>query len=190
MLTKWKTLLAFSCLAPLLAACGSTPEPADLSQVLDRTVAALEHVDKQVEGEKASDEQMTEFTSIMAKVMNQEPRFYDAPIGVTLLADATFEGYRDENANSTMDSGEKRIFTVEIDAEKERLIATDEAGQSTDFRAAGMGFLAGALIGNMLGRQRSSGMKSGHFNSRNVSPRSSYSNARTSARSGSFSSGK
>ncbi|MEZ5511945.1 MAG: hypothetical protein R3F47_18980 [Gammaproteobacteria bacterium] len=43
---------------------------------------------------------------------------------------------------------------MEIDTERSRLIATDTSGTATDMRFSGMGFLAGAIIGNLLGRQR------------------------------------
>ena len=162
----------------------------DLRPVLDRTAAVFEHLDKQIEGDAATDEQMSQVTDILEETLNRPPKIYDAPIGVNLLEDATFEGYRDENGDSNKDSGDKRIFTIEIDAENQRLIATDESGRGTDLRGAAMGFLAGAIIGNLLGRQRAAGIGRGHFNNRNVQPRSSYSRARSSARSGSFSSGK
>ena len=43
------------------------------------------------------------------------------PPGMTLST--TFQGFEDKNANDVHDSGERKLFTVEIDAARSRLIA-------------------------------------------------------------------
>ncbi|WP_208353767.1 hypothetical protein [Pseudaestuariivita rosea] len=172
-------------------------QSADLGQVLDRTEYAIVNYhnyleENQVSGELPS-ENMNEFTGVITAVMNIQPGFYDDPIGMTLRDDASFLGYADKNANGIQDSGEGDVFTVEIDEENNRLIATDVAGNSSDLRFSGTGFLAGALIGSLISRQRAAGVQKGAFNSRQTTPRNQYrapSSARSKARSGGVGTGK
>ena len=132
---------------------------------------------------------MEEFRGLLAGVMNADPRFYDKRLGMDIQDNATFLGYADENANGIQDSGEGDVFTVEIDEANKRLIATDIAGNSSGLRFSGSGFLAGALIGSLINRQRAAGISASSFNNRSVTPRSSY-RAPSSARSGGLRAGK
>lgn len=171
-------------------------QTADLGQVLDRTEYALNQYQGYLTENKvdaAGEAEIAEFTAFYQNVLNADPRFYDQPLGLTLKEDASFLGYADANANGTQDSGEGDVFTVEIDEENNRLIATDVAGNSSGLRFSGAGFLAGALLGTLLNRQRGAGVQKGAFNNRNVTPRSSYrapSSARSGARSGGLRAGK
>ncbi len=167
-------------------------QTADLGQVLDRTEFAIIQYQEYLEANsiaEASDAQVDEFTGYLTQVMNSEPRFYDTPLGLEILSDAKFSGYADPNANGVRDTGEGEIFTIEIDEANNRLIATDTTGQSAGLRFSGAGFLAGALIGNLIGRQRSAGISASSFNNRTVTPRTNYSAPR-SARSGGLRAGK
>ncbi|MFY2825324.1 hypothetical protein [Ruegeria sp. MALMAid1280] len=167
-------------------------QTADLGQVLDRTEFAIIQYQEYLEANsiaEASDAQVDEFTGYLTQVMNSEPRFYDTALGLEILSDAKFSGYADPNANGVRDTGEGEIFTIEIDEANNRLIATDTTGQSAGLRFSGAGFLAGALIGNLIGRQRSAGISAASFNNRTVTPRTSYSAPR-SARSGGLRAGK
>lgn len=170
-----------------LTACNAAPKGPDLGQVLDRTVYALEYVSQQKPDATEADITDTDIKSlesIMGQIMNATPAFYDKALGVTLLEDATFSGFTDANGNNVKDGSDKQIFTVEIDSENSRLIATDTiSGQSTFARSAGTGFIAGALMGRLLGRQRSAGVKPGAFNSRKTSSRADYSKTRPAAKS-------
>ncbi len=167
-------------------------QTADLGQVLDRTEYVLTEYQGYL-GEngitEVSDQQMAEFTEFYTVVLNSEPRFYDKTLGLEVMQDATFLGFADENANGVQDSDEGKVFTVEIDEANRRLIATDVAGNSSGLRFSGTGFLAGALIGNLISRQRGAGVTAASFNNRNPTPRSSY-RAPSSARSGGPRSGK
>ncbi|MBM7067402.1 hypothetical protein [Actibacterium sp. 188UL27-1] len=171
-------------------------QTADLGQVLDRTEYALNEyqgylTDNKVEA--AGDSELSEFTAFYTSVLNADPRFYDQPLGLSVQQDASFLGFADSNGNGTQDDGEGKVFTVEIDEENNRLIATDEAGNSSGLRFSGAGFLAGALLGTLLNRQRGAGVQKGAFNNRNVTPRSAYkapSSARSGARSGGLRAGK
>ncbi|MGH1420460.1 MAG: hypothetical protein ACRBEQ_01465 [Hyphomonas sp.] len=173
----------------------ANPQTADLGQVLDRTEFAIEtyeeHAKSNASSTTLSDSQVEEFGMFLAEVMNTEPRFYDDQLGMKVQEDALFLGFKDSNANGIQDSGEKKVFSVEIDAENQRLIATDETGESVGHRFSGTGILTGYLIGSMLGRQRAAGITPNSFNNRNVTSRSNYKpSARTRTRTGGSRSGK
>ncbi|PCH80905.1 MAG: hypothetical protein COB90_06445 [Hyphomicrobiales bacterium] len=174
----------------------SGPASADLGIVLDRTKVAIEQYQDYLGDQKiteVTDQHMSELAVYMNDVMNAEPRISDAPVAVDILADASFLGYADVNDNLILDEGDTKLFTVEIDSQNERLIASDGSGNATHTGFSGTGFLAGMLIGNMLTRQRSAGVKPGSFNNRTSTPRSAYkssSSARSRVRSGGLSGGK
>ncbi len=169
---------------------GSKPKPADLGNVLDRTDYALANYQVSNEEEKVDEAEMELFTGYLTDVMNAQPVFYDKPIGMTLGSDAVFTGFDDVNANRVRDAGENSIFTVEVDVENERLIATDVSGNSVHHRYSGSGFVTGLLIGRLLSRQSASGIRRGSFNNRRTTSRTSYSGARSRSRSGGSRSGK
>ncbi|MGB1234579.1 MAG: hypothetical protein ACPG5U_02460 [Planktomarina sp.] len=175
-----------------LVGCDRKPQTADLGQVLDRTEFALNQYQGYL-GEndisEVSDTEINQFKEYFVSVLNSDPRFYDATLGLNIQADAKFLGFADGNGNGIQDASEGDVFTVEIDEENNRLIATDVAGNSSGLRFSGAGFLAGALMGNLLGRQRAAGITKGSFNNRNVTPRSNY-RAPASSRSGGPRSGK
>ena len=186
-----KTLAVIGAAGIFLLGCKSE-QTADLGQVLDRTEFVLSNYQEYLGttgAEEVSDEQMAEFTEYYTSVLNADPRFYDKTLGLDVQADATFLGYADANANGVQDEGEGKVFTVEIDEENNRLIATDVAGNSSGLRFSGTGFLTGMLLGNLLGRQRGAGISKGSFNNRSVTPRSSY-RAPSSARAGGPRAGK
>ncbi|MEP3345752.1 MAG: hypothetical protein ABJN34_13090 [Litoreibacter sp.] len=170
----------------------SSEQTADLGQVLDRTEYAIGSYQGYLEENKvteATDTQIEEFRQFYAQILNSDPKFYDETMGLDIQSDGKFLGFADANSNGAQDSGEGELFTVEIDEENNRLIATDVAGNSSGLRFSGAGFIAGALIGNMLGRQRSAGISKSSFSNRNVSPRSNY-KAPSSSRSGGLRAGK
>jgi len=169
---------------------GSQPASADLGNVLDRTDYALTNYEvSNAEGE-VTEAEMETFTSYLTDVMNAQPAFYEGPIGMSLGADAMFTGYQDTNLNKVRDSGEDSIFTVEVDVENERLIATDVSGNSVHHRYSGSGLVTGLLIGRLLSRQSAAGIRRGSFNNRTTTSRASYSSARSRSRSGGSRSGK
>ena len=193
MIRRTKLVLASAALALTLTACGSSEPGPDLRFVLSRTTQAMSIFDKYLKEkkiEKATDQHMAQFNGFLQKAMNVKPPVYKIPIATKLLKDAKFEGYGDANGNGVVDSGEKRLFTVEVDLANKRLIATDTSGQSTSRGVSGLGFLAGALIGNLLGRQRASGVTPQSFSNRKVTPPSAYGRARSRARSGGMFRGK
>lgn len=163
---------------------------ADLGKVLDRTEASLRNFQQHMTTQNAqqlSNENMQQLTGIMQQALNAEPAIHSQPIGVALLKDSTFEGFADANRDNVKDTGEDRLFTVEIDFDGKRLIATGVNGTSTGM-GLGTGLLAGMLMGHLLSNQRAAGVQQGHFANRNVQSRDAY--ARSQARSGGRFSGK
>jgi len=175
--------------AVALSGCKAKVTGPDLGQVLDRTVYAMEYYHGQITSDpeqvvEVTDEMLNDFTGVMAQVMNASPAFYPNNLGMSLEEDASFKGFEDKNSNNVRDAGETDIFMVEIDSERSRLIATDlVSGEATTFRASGTGFLAGALVGRLMGRQSRAGVKPSSFANRKTTARSSYDSKRSSARS-------
>lgn len=171
-------------------------QTADLGQVLDRTEYVMlnyqSYLDEQ-SIETMGEAQIAEFTQFYRAVLNADPRFYDSTLGLTAQDDGSFLGFADANSNGFQDNDEGKVFTVEIDEENRRLIATDVAGESAGLRFSGTGFIAGALLGHYLSKQRSAGVAKGSFNNRTVANRASYkapSSARSASRSGGLRAGK
>ncbi len=161
-----------------------TPARADLGAVLDRTILALTHFEKQVQKHqltKLDEAALKQLEPLMQKAMNAKPPVYEKPVGVKLLKDASFQGFSDANGNNVEDAGDAKLFTVEIDFEGRRLIATGAGGASTGTRLAS-GLLGGMLLGSLMSNQRAAGVKPGAFANRKVQSRASY--ARSRARSG------
>jgi hypothetical protein len=194
-------LMVTGTIAALLGACGSasTPQGPDLGSVLDRTVMALEYAEAQFEkpeGEAEGEVQLENFSLLMHQAMNLDPAFYNKPVGIGLREDASFVGFEDNNGNNISDAGEKDIFTVELDAERNRIIATDITSGEGTYRVSGAGLLAGYIAGRLIGRQGRAGVKPSSFASRNVKSSADYRKARpaprarSSTRSGSSRAGK
>ena len=190
----------------LFTACGGgEPAPkANLERILEISadeLKAFETKHKDTNKDKA----MGDFALSLADTLNAtEPKVYPKTLGVVAEKDGSFTGFHDENVNKLKDSGEAVAFKVEIDGEKQKLIASDsERSAESPFGGMMMGMMMGMLMGNIMGRQRSTGTKPGA----NTPPRksakstkssssssskksSSAPSAKSRAGSGSFSSGK
>jgi len=205
-----KQLFIMSSLSVLLfTACGGgEPEPkANLERILEISadeLKAFETKHKDTSKEKA----MSDFALSLSDTLNStEPKVYPKTLGVTAEKDGSFTGFRDDNVNKLQDKGEPTIFKVEIDGDKQKLIASDSersAESSFPFGGMMMGMMAGMLMGNIMNRQRATGTtpgantpprksakstKSSAFSS-SSSKKSSTPSAKSRAGSGSFSSGK
>ena len=179
-------------LAVLATGCGNSTPSTDMSQVGKRTLAAMDAYDKYLKANnvtKAEDKHMAQFNALLQSAMNQKPQFHGKLIATQIKKNASFEGFNDDNGNGAVDSGEKRIFTVEIDQANKRIITTDTSGRSSGFGMTGMGFLAGALMGNLMGRQRAAGISPTQFNNRKMSPPAGASRTSSRSRSGARSGG-
>lgn len=134
----------------------------------------------------ADPETMATFTDVFEQAINDQPALYSAPMGVNLLDDGSFRGFEDLDGDGEKGMTEKGLWTLEIDEANERLVLTTEGSQRYGFSGIGTGLIAGAILGNMMGRQRASGVNPGRFSSANVSTRSASQvrSARSSARTG------
>ncbi|MEZ6087853.1 MAG: hypothetical protein R3C05_07490 [Pirellulaceae bacterium] len=113
-----------------------------------------------------------------------------SPIGVKIDDTGAILGFKDPNQNSTMDSGEQKLFSIEIDAEGQRLIASDEQGNRRPHQYRSHGF-HGFLLGTMLGRQSNfySGDRASmkpNFRTQTMSPQNYHSTAMAKSKSSSF----
>lgn len=111
-------------------------------------------------------------------------------VGVFVRPDGAIEGFRDLNKNETKDSGESQLFWVEVDAERNRVVASQIIeGQAyhRPYSTGGLatGLIGGYILGRMLGRQNgffAGGGRPG-FGSMNMSPRGYHGAAMNQARS-------
>ena len=184
--------LGLSIIATLfIVGCGTSSQvPPDLDKILDITSnTLLEFQDN--EAELKEEEAMKAFVAQLEQNLNSSnPVVHQGTIGIQLKEDGSLLGYDNPNNNEIKDSGESELFTIEIDSEKNRLIATDISGTSRDHHFSGTGLLAGLLIGHLLSRQRAAGVNPKSLANKTVTPKSSYQNARSRAGSGSHSRGK
>lgn len=77
-------------------------------------------------------------------------------MGISAKDNGALLSFDDVNANGIQDAGEKDLFTMEVDSEGNRLIASTE-GEARESGFSGSGLLMGMMIGNMLSRQRATG---------------------------------
>ena len=112
-------------------------------------------------------------------------------IGVSFATSGSIEGFTDKNKNMKRDSGDKKLFKIEIDTQKKRLIASDEHGYRRDhgYRRSGFsggGFFMGYMFGSMMSRQGShysGSRRRPNYGSMKMSPKSYHSRAVSSVRS-------
>ena len=101
---------------------------------------------------------------------------HSQPIETVMMSDGSLMGFEDGNGNLEQDPGEKGLFTVQLDAANDRLIASDlqdpEVHRDAPYRPSMGGFFTGYLIGSMLGGQRRAfGPAGPNFNNTRMAPR-------------------
>lgn len=90
-------------------------------------------------------------------------KLIEDPIGVMMLPSGAIEGFIDQNKDGRkVGASEKKLFRVEIDYERSRLVATDDTGQGDQtyrrdrrYHYRPGGFFMGYMLGSMWGRQNS-----------------------------------
>ena len=136
-----------------------------------------------VEPIKEDKAKQTAFLKQFADELNKA-KLVKSPVGVILNGDGSVEGFTDNNKNAQKDAGEAMLFTVQVDAERSRLIASDGEHYRPAAYRPHFGFFSGYLLGSMLGRQNSffsSGAKP-NFGATQMSPSNYHSSAVTKAR--------
>eukprot|EP00913_Durusdinium_trenchii_P023430 g22008.t1 len=122
-------------------------------------------------------------------------------IGVQMLSSGAIEGFIDENKDGKkLGPNEKKLFLVEIDHAKSRLIATDDTGQSGEtyrrdrrYHYRPGGFFMGYMLGSMMGRQNSfysGGRTRPNYSSMKMNNRGYHTNAVAKARTRAKASGR
>ena len=212
---KFSLLLAGLLFVTLSMGCGSDEvvEVIDLNRVLDVMTATLdelkstpvEGVDKNAEGTETTatktlaKEDIALFLRQFEKNLNAA-KLLSTPIGAGMSKSGAITGFTDQDKNGIRDGSDKLLFTIEMDGEGERLIATDIQNQyrrDTHYSGGGMGgFFTGYLIGSMLMGQRTMGIPPSRYSNMKMSSSNyhkaavSKASARSSGGSRSFKSGK
>lgn len=197
-------VMSLSALLVVIAACSGEPEVEliDLDKVLDVTMNTMDQVKTETAApiagqpvdEATKQKQLDEFNTLFTQNLNNA-KIYSQPLATEVKRDGSFEGFVDANQDLKQDSGEKKLFTVEVDSERNRLIATDtQEGYRRDHGFSMGGLATGLLIGHLLSRQSAAGIQPSKFANAQMSPKGYHSSAVSSAKaragSGSFKSGK
>jgi hypothetical protein len=187
-------------LVALFSGCGpSKPrvERIDLDRVISIMMETLKGMDKEVaasgetisSGEKLGEtkDQNTKKLAPMTGMDAEKEKLFlkrfaenlnkahlkSTPIGVAMLDNGSVEGFDDPNENMKRDGGEKVIFKIHIDKQRDRVIASDpNHGYHRDHSlSTGLGgLMMGYMIGRMLNRQSSSGFDTRQFEQMKMSP--------------------
>ena len=115
-----------------------------------------------------------------------EPPLNPNPLGLNTQEDGSLLSFDDTNANGVQDEGEQSLFMMEVDAENNRLVATNRE-ESRESGFSGSGLLMGYMLGSMMSRQRATGSRPA---ARKATARGTPSRARSRSGSGSHSRGK
>ncbi|XZE44903.1 hypothetical protein SH467x_000100 [Pirellulaceae bacterium SH467] len=91
-----------------------------------------------------------------------------SPVGVAMAPGGEIIGFKDPNLNNIQDAGEAKEFTVTIDPDNQRLVASDNNGHHRPYGYRPGGFLTGYLIASMLNRQ------SGYYSGPNAGARPDF----------------
>jgi|GEM_PF-1410701 len=160
-----------------LAGCNQSGErKLDIIMVMDRTIDTIIDYTKEVKlsGAKADNPAVMQgfFPRLHAALNSRPDVFTNGTLGLRVNDDASFAGFDDPNKNNVQDAGEQQLFTLEIDAENERLIATDFAENihGTTFRD-GQYDRHGFFFVWVSSRQSAAGVAPNRFAGRNVQTR-------------------
>ncbi len=188
-----------------LAGCGGSGTGAaniNINEVLERTAKTLVNFDaylRRYDYKEVDTTMFEQFNKTIQHDLNAAPVFHPTKIVTRLQKDASIMGYGDINKNGKADVGEPKLFKIELDTDNDRIIITSAAHGSATGRTMGRGsgFFAGVMIGSLMNRQSTAGVKRGHFDSRRVANApvgrkvaARGSRARSRARSGGVRSGK
>lgn len=162
--------------AALLTGCGGPPAgtaAVDLKAVLDRVVATVESFDaylRRYEYKSVDEAMFRQFAYTIQTDLNRKPRIHQTLIATQFRKNGSLTGYGDLNGNGHPDGQEPKLFTLEFDPDNNRIILTSAAyGESTGHgMSRTRGFFAGVFIGSLMNKQRTAGIRPGHFDKRNV----------------------
>lgn len=195
-----RVILPF-CLVLMALVCGCSTvavDVVDLNKVLDLFAESLSELDgdkaanvnaeggddtdsKAVVGiEVVQDEDKSKTDSFIKlfRTKLNAANLVSTPIGVKIEESGVINGFADSDNNNAMGAGEKSLFKIEIDEERNRVVATDNGGHYRDHRYRGRrGIMTGYLLGRMMSRNR------GYYSGSRASAKPDYSKTKMSAKS-------
>lgn len=96
------------------------------------------------------------------------------PIGVTMAANGAIQGFVDKNKDGLKEgTGERELFKIQLDAERQRIIASDATNtyhRDHRYGFSPTGLIMGYLLGSMLNRQQASGFDASRLGQTKMSP--------------------
>ena len=200
---NYVSFLLFSVAAIFVAGCSTPVDVVDLNKVLDTFESTLVQLDGDDETGSSdalaqpveeNKEKESEFLATFAKNLNTA-KVVKRTVGVEFNASGSIIGFADSDKNNTKSATEQQLFTIDIDAERNRVVASDTGGHYRDHQyRPRFGFFSGYMLGSMLNRNNSyySGARASakpDFSKKTMSPKnyhaSAVSKAKTTARSSS-----
>lgn len=95
-----------------------------------------------------------EFLTRFAAKLN-EVQAMQSTVGVAMTTSGQIVGFKDFNGDNVQDSGETKEFTLTLDPENNRVVASDNNGHHRPYGFTPGGFMMGYMLSSMLGRQSS-----------------------------------
>jgi hypothetical protein len=165
----------------------------DLNRILDVTVNEIVSFEQmfgdQLKKEGDPDLALFAFSESLQVAYNEStPALHTTQVAIAPLVDATLLVVEDTNKDGQVQDTENTVWTIEIDGQNSRVIASSWQGEVRDSNVGGMGgFFTGYLMGSMLNRQSVHGSPSSVSQKKPASPQYS---ARSRGGSGSHFRGK
>lgn len=131
----------------------------DLNRILDVTVNEIVSFEQmfgdQLKKEGNPDLALFTFSESLQIAYNEStPALHTTQVAIAPLVDATLLVVEDTNMDGKVQDTENTVWTIEIDGQNSRVIASSWQGEVRDSNVGGMGgFFAGYLMGSMLNRQ-------------------------------------
>ena len=123
-------------------------QAADGQAVAAQDVVAVEVVDEE-------DKEKTDLFVELFRTKLNAAKLVSTPIGVKIEESGIINGFADADKNNVMGVGEKSLFKIEIDEERNRVVASDGGGHYRDHHyRRSHGFFTGYMFGRMLSRNR------------------------------------
>lgn len=181
----------------LMSGCQSTSvNVVDLNKVLDIFQATLTELDAkggaaeakekavvdQIEPVKEEDKAKEEQFLTLFRAKLNAAKVSKIHVGVVMTPAGVFQGFADADKDNVKDSGEDELFKIDIDEERNRVVASDGGGHHRDHSYRHGGFFSGYMLGSMLSRNQNyySGTRSGlrpDYGKTQMSPKTYHSSA-------------
>lgn len=162
----------------------------EAAEITEQTPEATTFKPLSEEEEKKNISKIDQFLKKYTAALNKA-KLVKYQLGTQFSSGGAIIGFKDDNKNGKKEAQEKQVFLLEIDAERDRIVATDTQNNyhrdyhyRSHWHSSGTGLFAGYFIGSMLGRQsRFGGFSSSRFRNMRMSPKSYHSSATSKAKS-------